>query len=89
MASLKEPILKILSKTYEPLTMIEQSFGRYDMAFRTDEAGRPILFFLGRKDSNGKIKGDRYARRLVFDKDGKILKDHLDNKGKASATNKG
>lgn len=89
MASLKEPILKILCKTYEPLTMIEQSFGRYDMAFRTDEAGRPILLFLGRKDSNGKIKGDRYARRLVFDKDGKILKDHWDNKGKASATNNG
>ncbi|RZK60555.1 MAG: hypothetical protein EOO91_01035 [Pedobacter sp.] len=89
MASLKEPILKILSKTYEPLTMIEQRFARYDMAFRTDEAGRPILLFLGQKDVNGKIKGERYARRLVFDKDGNTLKDHWDSKGKASAQNNG
>ena len=83
--ALKEPILKLLSRTYGSSTMVEQRFGRYDMAFKTDESGRPILLFLGTKDENGKINGERYARRMVFDKQGKLIKDHWDNKGKASA----
>jgi hypothetical protein len=47
---LKEPILKILGKTYEPLKMVELKFGRYDLAIKTDELGRAILLFLGNKD---------------------------------------
>ena len=86
MMVLKEPILKILGKTYEPLKMVELKFGRYDLAIKTDELGRAILLFLGTKDPlTGKIKGERFARRLVTDKTGKLLKDHWDNKGKASA----
>jgi len=30
------------------------------------------------------MSGERYARRLVFDADGNVLKDHWDNKGKAT-----
>ena len=82
--ALKEPILKILSKIYEPNQMVEQTFMRYNLAFKTDEAGRPILLFMGHKDALGVIKGDRYARRLVFDKDGNVIKDHWDHKGKAT-----
>ncbi|RZM24436.1 MAG: hypothetical protein EOO88_22835 [Pedobacter sp.] len=85
MAELKAPILKILGKTYQPLTLVELRFGRYDMAFRTDEKGNPILVFLGSKDENGKIKGESYARRLLLGKDGTPIKDHWDHKGKASA----
>lgn len=86
MSALKEPILKLLSKVYEPDSMIELKFKRYDMAIKTDDQGRAILLFLGEKDEEtGKIKGERFARRLVADADGKILKDHWDNKGKASA----
>jgi hypothetical protein len=81
---LGEAVLKILSKVYEPSTMVETKFKRYDMAFRTDEAGRPILLFIGTKDEAGKIKGERFARRLATDNEGKIIKDHWDNKGKAS-----
>jgi len=46
MAGLKVPILKILGKTYEPLNLIEQRFGSYDMAFRTDEKRQPILLLI-------------------------------------------
>ncbi|MVN23121.1 hypothetical protein [Mucilaginibacter arboris] len=77
-------ILKVLNKTYEPLTMVETRFKRYDLVFKTDEAGRPILLFMGQKDENGKIKGERFARRLKEGSSGEILKDHWDNKGKAS-----
>ena len=82
---LKEPILKILKKIYQPDTMVEMKFKRYDLAFKTDDEGRPILLFIGEKDDNGKIKGERYARRLLENTDGTILKDHWDHKGKATA----
>ena len=65
--------------------MIEMKFKRYDLAFKTDEKGRPILLFMGEKDANGKIKGERYARRLLENTEGIILKDHWDHKGKATA----
>ncbi|RYG14459.1 MAG: hypothetical protein EOO07_16805 [Chitinophagaceae bacterium] len=84
MANIKPPLLKILSGRYEPSSMIEKRFGRYDLAFKTDEGGRPILLFLGQKDASGKIKGERYARRLLLDADEKIIKDHWDHKGKAT-----
>jgi hypothetical protein len=58
--------------------------GKYDLAIRTDEQGHAILLFIGQKDASGKIKGERYARRLIYDADGKILKDHWDHKGKAT-----
>jgi len=84
MSALKEPILKILNKTYEPATLIETSFKRYDLAFKTDDQGRPILLFLGNKDpETGRIKGERYARVLRIDQNGQIIKDHWDNKGRA------
>ncbi|WP_367866235.1 hypothetical protein [Pedobacter sp. WC2423] len=82
---LKEPILKILNKIYQPGTMVEMKFKRYDLVFKTDEKGRPMLLFIGEKENNGKIKGERYARRLVENTEGIVLKDHWDHKGKATA----
>ncbi len=82
---LKDPILKILNKTYQPNAMVELKFKRYDMAFKTDEKGRPIILFLGEKDKNGKIRGERYARRLLENNEGAVLKDHWEHKGKASS----
>jgi hypothetical protein len=75
-------LLKILSKPYAPDQLISQRFGRYDLAFKTDEQGRPILLFIGKADAAGMIKGERFVRRLQADKDGQIIKDHWDNKGK-------
>lgn len=77
-------VMKILGRTYEPDAMIERSMGRYDLAFKTDELGRPVLLFLGKANENGRIKGERFARRLVADAAGNIIKDHWDNKGKIS-----
>jgi hypothetical protein len=85
MSSLKEPILKILNKLYEPSTLVELKFKRYDIAFRTDKAGRPVLLFMGTKDETGQINGERYARRLKLDESGAVIKDHWDHKGKATS----
>jgi hypothetical protein len=81
---LGEQVLKILDKKYEPDTLVETVFQRYDLAFKTDEEGRPILLFMGKKEVNGHIKGERYARRLKTDPDGKVIKDHWEHKGKAT-----
>lgn len=82
--SLKEPVLKILDKQYEPSSLIEVKFKRYDLAFKTDENGVPILLFIGQKKENGQIFGERYARRLKFNTDGSTMKDHWEHKGKAT-----
>jgi hypothetical protein len=77
-----EKLLKVLSKKYTPDQMINQKFERYDIGFKTDDEGNPILLFIGTLDQDGKIKGERFARRLVRDQNGGILKDHWDAKGK-------
>lgn len=79
---LGEQVLAILRRTYEPSAMVERKLGRYDLAFQTDREGRPVLLFMGSKQANGRIKGERYSRRLLFDENGKVLKDHWDNQGK-------
>ena len=81
---LKEPVKKLLNKIYEPNSMIERPFKSYYAAFKTDEEGRPVLLFLGKKGDEGRVKGERFARRLKVDKDGKVIKDHWEHKGKAT-----
>ena len=73
---------KILNKQYQPSDMVEAKFMRYDIAFKTDDTGRPILLFIGQKDEHGKIKGEWFARRLKLGSAGEVIKDHWDNKGK-------
>lgn len=75
-------LIILLNKIYEPSSTIDTVFNRHNLIFKTDEKGRPILAFIGTKDSSGKIKGERFARRLLTDQDGKVIKDHWDNKGK-------
>nr|WP_295926765.1 hypothetical protein [uncultured Dyadobacter sp.] len=77
-----EKLLKRLNKKYEPEQMIHQKFERYDISFKTDEDGNPILLFIGTRNGAGQIKGERFARVLIRDKSGNILKDHWDGKGK-------
>ncbi|MCF2446707.1 hypothetical protein L0657_22305 [Dyadobacter sp. CY345] len=77
-----EKLLKRLSKKYRPEEMIHQKFERYDISFKTDEEGNPILLFIGLRREDGRIKGERFSRILIKEKDGSILKDHWDCKGK-------
>jgi len=81
---LKDPILNILKKNYEANAMVETKFGRYDLSIKTDIEGRPILLFMGKKDDNGFVRGERYARTLKFNSDGNVIKDHWEHKGKAT-----
>jgi hypothetical protein len=80
---IRPELLKVLHKPYAPEQFIHQRFGQYDVAFKTDEAGRLVLLFMGKADADGNIRGERFARRLQTDIDGRVIKDHWDNKGKA------
>lgn len=81
---LGEPFLKILSKTYEPSALVNMKVKRYDIAFKTDENGNPVLLFLGKLDDNGRVRGQRFVRTLKKDRSGNPIKDYWDLKGKAT-----
>lgn len=75
-------LLKKVSKKYEPSTLVRFTFERYDVAVKTDEEGNPILLFIGKANEQGTIKGDQFARKLVKNTAGVVVKDHWDYKGK-------
>jgi hypothetical protein len=77
-----EKLLKLLSKKYEPEQMLDRRFERYDISFKTDSEGNPILLFIGERGVDGNIRGERFVRVLVRDRDGKLRKDHWDAKGR-------
>jgi hypothetical protein len=80
---LNDDLLKILSKTYSKSSLINSSYKNNDISFKTDPDGNPILFFIGKRREDGTIKGERYARTLKHDREGQIIKDHWELKGKA------
>lgn len=81
---LNDDLIKILCKTYEPSALINMRFKGNDIAFKTDKDGNAVLLFIGKLKGDGSIKGERYARTLNYDKNGKIIKDHWELKGKAT-----
>ena len=77
-----EKLEKKLSKQYAPSERIDEIFMRYDLTFLTNETGDPVVLFIGQRQPDGTIKGDRFARRLLRDATGKITKSHWDYKGR-------
>jgi len=81
---LGEALLKVLNKPYAPSQTIAIKFSAYDAVLKTNENGEAIQAFVGKLNEQGHIIGDRYARTLKYDRDGKKIKDHWERKGKAS-----
>lgn len=81
--SLSEHLQRKLGKKYEPSTMIDLTYKGNDVSFKTDTEGNAILLFIGKRQTSGNIKGERYARTLKTDQEGRIIKDHWERKGKA------
>ena len=82
--ALNEDLQKKLAKKFDPSTMIEMKHKNYDLLFKTDAEGNAVLLFIGKKTEHGTIKGERYARTLKKDREGKVFKDHWELKGKAT-----
>jgi hypothetical protein len=81
---LHQDLQKKLTLRYEPSAMIDMRFKGNDVSFKTDEEGNPVLLFIGKRTEKGSVKGERYARTLKRDREGKIFKDHWELKGKAT-----
>jgi hypothetical protein len=58
--------------------------GGYDIVLITDKEGNAIQMFIGRTGDKGNIKGDRYTRTIKHDREGKLIKDYWERKGRAS-----
>lgn len=81
---LSETLVKKLSQQYAPSCMVDMAFKGYDLSFKTDEEGNPILLFIGKRTDAGNVRGERYARTLKYDREGNRIKDHWELKGKAT-----
>src|SRR5215213_8534132 len=82
--ALGDDILKKINKKFEPSSTVSLQHRNYDLVVRTDKEGNAIQLFIGKENEAGIIKGDRYTRTLKYDRDGKLIKDHWERKGKAS-----
>jgi len=82
--NLSADLLKKLGRKYEPLTLVDFRYRNKDVAVQTDEEGNAIRMFIGKRNEEGMIKGDRYARKMIKDKNGAVIKDHWDRKGYAT-----
>ena len=81
---LSEKLLKKINGRFLPSSMVPMQFGKNDMILKTDEHGNAIQMFIGKADEAGRIKGDRYSRVMVYDRQGHLIRDHWERKGKSS-----
>lgn len=81
---LSEALLKKLKAKYEPSTTIPLRFRNNDLVIRTDKEGNAIQVFIGKANDEGRVKGERYSRTIIKDREGRLIKDHWECKGKAS-----
>ncbi|QHL89077.1 hypothetical protein GU926_17235 [Nibribacter ruber] len=74
-----------LSKVLEPNATVQDSFSGKDLTIITDANGHAKTLFIGKRNPDGSIQGERYVRRLVLEADGKTVKSsHWEAKGKVS-----
>ena len=81
---LNEQLVKKLSGKYEPASRVYMTFRGNDIELKTDNEGNPVQLFIGKMQENGHIKGDRYIRNIIKDKNGITIKDHWDKKGNST-----
>lgn len=75
-----------LAKVYAPSTTIDDAFKGHDITFVTNAAGEPVTLFIGRRQPNGHIAGQRYVRTIRRAADGRqVTHSHWDLKGTSRA----
>ena len=82
--SLGDDLLKKINKKFEPSVKVSMRYRSYDLLLVTDKEGNAVQLFMGRENEQGIIKGDRYARTIKYDREGNLIKDHWERKGKAT-----
>jgi hypothetical protein len=82
--SFGDELLKKINKKFEPSAKVPMRYKSYDLLLITDKEGNAVQLFMGKENEQGIIKGDRYARTLKYDREGALIKDHWERKGKAT-----
>ncbi|HTM91458.1 MAG TPA: hypothetical protein VL095_03500 [Flavisolibacter sp.] len=82
--SLSDDLIKKLKRKFDPSVTTQFRYRTNDIVVQSDNEGNAIRVFIGKADEDGIIKGDRYSRTLKKDREGKIIKDHWERKGRAS-----
>ncbi len=76
---------KKLAKPYAPSSRIDEVFLGNDITIITNERGEAIHLFIGKRNEDGSIRGEHYARRIQREPGSdRIVKSHWDNKGKVT-----
>jgi hypothetical protein len=81
---LSDDLIKKLQRKFEPSTTTQFRYRTNDIVVQSNEEGEAIRMFIGKANEKGVIRGDRYSRILKKDKQGNIIKDHWERKGRAS-----
>jgi len=71
-----------LAKKYAASSTFHERFGNQDITYLSDEQGLAIQLYIGKRNADGNILGERFSRRMVKDASGKIIKSHWDRMGK-------
>ena len=82
--ALSDDLIKKLKRKFDPSTTTQLRYRTNDIVVQSDNEGSAIRVFIGKANDEGVIRGDRYNRTLKKDKDGNIIKDHWERKGRAS-----
>ncbi|MBF9253589.1 hypothetical protein I2I11_09825 [Pontibacter sp. 172403-2] len=85
---LNPKLQKLLEKTYAPQERFDSKFSDKDITYITNESGEPVTLFIGRRQQDGSIAGERYVRRIIREANSSgIARSHWELKGKVSRGN--
>lgn len=74
-----------LARTYSPDANIQETYRGKDLTIITNDKGHAITLFIGKRNPDGSIAGERYVRRIQYGPDGTTVRSsHWDLKGKVS-----
>jgi hypothetical protein len=60
----EKPLLKLLSKHYPPLAMIDMKYKNLDITFKTDKEGNPVLMLSVKGRRMALFPGEGFLGRL-------------------------
>lgn len=79
-----KPLLAKFDKRYAASSRIDDFFRGKDLTMLTDDKGRVMRVYIGKRTSSGNIAGDYYIRQVKASNGDLITQSHWDKKGTVS-----
>ena len=67
-AVMQEELVTKVQKKFELSSLKNIRFKQLNISFKTGKNGNAILLFIGKRNENGNIIGERYARTLKYNR---------------------